>query len=298
MERAAMLDLRHTLCARALCVWLPVVFGLALMAMPVQAQSMIGGKARQADDSDLPKVAPVQGTATTLPDAAMPAPESAAQPLTTDGAVTCLLTPARVSNIASPYGGMVAEVAIKRADLVEKDQLLVQLDDRIAKSDLHLATIAMQALAEKLTRGEKLEATRMISRDEIENMRADYDTARAQVARAQLQVDMTRITAPFAGVVSEANVEKGEVLSSAPILQVIDIETLQVELVFARGSFGRLQVGQTLTIGVDLVSRTVPATITAVDPFLDASSNTFSVLAKVENADRSLPAGASCTVQP
>jgi len=37
--------------------------------------------------------------------------------------------------------------------------------------------------------------------------------------------------------------------------------------------------------------------VTAIDPFIDASSNTFTVIAEVENPGLALPAGTSCAVR-
>lgn len=224
-----------------------------------------------------------------------PSPEP---PVDAGGLVTCLLAPARIANIASPISGLVQKVGYKRADVVPMGAVLVQLDDRIAASEFDLARITMTGLGQKLDRAKQLEASRIISRDEIEQLRTDYATAQAQVARAELALDMTHITAPFAGVLSEVQVEQGEVVSNTAIMQLIDISTLKVEMSFGRAAFGTMALGQQLNVSIDLVSKTVPATITAVDPFLDASSNTFTVTAAVANPDLSLPAGANCSLAP
>lgn len=266
------------------------LFALILLALPAWAQTapqrMITPQARDSADLPLPEQMPIQvETADAGPDQS-------------GGLVTCLLAPVRVANIASPISGLVQKVAYKRADVVQAGDLLVQLDDRMAASDLELARISRKGLADRLDRAQKLEETNIISRDEIESLRTEVATANAQVARADLQLQMTRITAPFSGVIANVLVEEGEVVGAAEILQLIDISTLKVEISFGRAAFGTLKEGQRLNIVVDLVSRTVPATITGVDPFLDASSNTFSVVAKVDNADLSLPAGANCSLAP
>lgn len=265
-----------------------VTYSMILMLSCLQAQaqsapqSMISSQARVVEEP-------------LLPPSPEPTPEPSPEPA---GLITCLLAPARVANIASPITGLVETVKFKRSDTVETGAVLVQLDDRVAQSDLDLARIARQGLADKLQRAETLEKTKIISRDEIESLRTDYATAQAQVARAELLLDMTRISAPFSGVIANVLVEEGEVVGTANVMQLIDISTLRVELTFGRAAFGTMQVGANLNVAVDLVSKTVPATITSVDPFLDASSNTFSVLAAVSNADLSLPAGANCSLAP
>jgi hypothetical protein len=107
-------------------------------------------------------------------------------------------------------------------------------------------------------------------------------------------------------------VEKGELISNLPVVRLVDMSTLNAELVFTTESYGALSVGDTVQIAVDLVGETVEAKVTVVDlvgetveakvtvvdPFLDASSDTFSIIAVIDNADLSLPAGASCRQVP
>jgi hypothetical protein len=49
-------------------------------------------------------------------------------------------------------------------------------------------------------------------------------------------------------------------------------------------------------VRVDLAEAEVVAVVTAIDFFIDATSNAFTVQAEIDNADLSLPAGTSCAV--
>lgn len=62
--------------------------------------------------------------------------------------------------------------------------MLVQLEDRMAASDIELARFTCEGLADRLEPSQKLEETKIISRDEIESLRTEVATANAQVARA------------------------------------------------------------------------------------------------------------------
>jgi RND family efflux transporter MFP subunit len=212
--------------------------------------------------------------------------------------LTCLLVPARISDVGSDRGGIVVDVPVKRAEYVEAGQLLVQLDDSIANSDLELASITSDSLGERIGRAESLELGNMISGDEMQAMRTDQAIALAQAKRAQVQLDRSRVLAPFAGFITQIDVEKGELISNLPVVRLVDMSTLNAELVFTTESYGALSVGDTVQIAVDLVGETVEAKVTVVDPFLDASSDTFSIIAVIDNADLSLPAGASCRQVP
>lgn len=212
--------------------------------------------------------------------------------------LTCLLVPSRVSEIGSNRGGIVSEVTVRRSDVVEAGAVLVQLDDAIAQSDLEIAVIRRDALRGKLDRSAALIEDRLIPREEVASMETDFALAVADATRAELQLLRTQIVAPYGGVVADVRVSTGELIGADPLLTLIDMSTLHAELVFVTEAYGSFGPGDILEIAIDLTGDTVPAEIIAVDPFFDASSNTFSVLAKIDNAELALPAGASCRIAP
>lgn len=208
--------------------------------------------------------------------------------------LTCLLQPDRKSDIGSDTGGIVAALAVRRADQVAKGDVLLQLDDRIARAEMKKAEINLQNVNDRLKRAEALTAGKVISADEIGSLRAEAAMADADALRARLQVDRARITAPFSGTIAAVMTEEGQLIGIQPLLTLIDTRQLRAELVFPAEAFGAVKTGDVLTIGVDLVGRQVAGTVVSTDPYLDAASNSFSVVAVVPNADGGLPAGTGC----
>ena len=120
--------------------------------------------------------------------------------------------------------------------------------------------------------------------------------AEAEAERARLELEQTEIRAPFAGYVSEIEVAPGELTGADPLLRLIDVSVLEAEMVFVDGALGEIAEGDRVRLAVDLTGAEVAAEVTAIDPFVDSASNTFTVVAEVENADRALPSGVSCRV--
>jgi membrane fusion protein (multidrug efflux system) len=221
---------------------------------------------------------------------AQPVQAQSLQPL------TCLLVPARTSDIGSDRVGIVRAVDVSRADFVEQGAPLVRIDAEIAEADLRVARISIAALEERLGRSEGLLSRNLISRDEIGALRTDLQLALANEARAQMELSRATIRAPFAGYVSDIGVSVGELIGPDPLLRLIEVSTLRAELVYLAGAFGLISVGDRLMVQVDVTDSEVEAVVTAIDPFIDATSNAFTVLAEIDNADLSLPAGTSCAV--
>ena len=223
---------------------------------------------------------------------AMPAFADAPLPLP----LTCLLVPARTSDIGSDRVGIVRTVAVTRADFVAENAPLITIDSEIAAADLRVALISISALQERIGRSEGLLSRNLISRDEIETLRTDLELAVASETRAQMELDRATIRAPFSGYVSQIGVSVGELIGPDPLLRLIDVSTLRAELVFLAASYGQISVGDILKVRVDIANTEVEAVVTAIDPFIDSNSNAFTVLAEIANPDLALPAGTTCSV--
>jgi membrane fusion protein (multidrug efflux system) len=210
--------------------------------------------------------------------------------------LTCLLVPARTSNIGSDRVGIVRSVDVSRSDFVEFGAPLVRIASELAEADLRVSRISIMALKERLSRSEGLLSRNLISLDEIGALRLDLQLAQANEARAQMEIDRATIRAPFSGYVSYIAVSVGELIGPDPLLRLIEVSTLRAELVYLASAFGQITVGDEIMVRVDLAEAEVVAVVTAIDFFIDATSNAFTVQAEIDNADLSLPAGTSCAV--
>lgn len=208
--------------------------------------------------------------------------------------LTCLLRPNRSSDIGAETGAIVADIKVRRTSHVKKGDLLVQLDDRIAQADLAKATITSGITSEKLKRAEAVTAGRVISAEEVGSLRADAAMAAADFQRAQLQVDRAKILAPFDGTVADVMTEAGQLINAQPLLRLIDTHRLRAEVVLPAEAFGTLKVGDTMPLTVDLTEAKVAARVATIDSYIDASSNSFTVIAEIENPQDAIPAGTSC----
>lgn len=210
--------------------------------------------------------------------------------------LTCLLRPDRSSDIGAETGGIVASVAVKRSDSVARGDLLVQLDDRLARADLARATIARDITGDKLSRAEAVTAGRGISAEEVATLRADAAMAEADFRRAELMVERARILAPFDGTVAEVGTEAGQLINVQPLLRLIDTRKLRAEIVLPAEAFGQVTPGDVLPLAVELTGSHVAGRVLTIDAYIDPNSNSFSVIAEIDNATGAIPAGVSCSL--
>jgi RND family efflux transporter MFP subunit len=122
--------------------------------------------------------------------------------------------------------GYVQEIHFTDGQMVEAGQLLFTIDPRTYEADfaaarahLNAAEAARRLATDELARVEGLTAGRTITESAIDQARqakqsadAEVEAARAQLARARLDVEFTEVLSPLTGRVSDSRVDVGDLV--------------------------------------------------------------------------------------
>lgn len=237
---------------------------------------------------------------------------------------SCLVKPKHVIQLGSPVFGALAKVFVDRGDHVTEGQVVAKLDTTLEEAQLALdkfrASNTTQIESVKtdlawnereLSRRTKLagnmfskandidEAETKIAQDKIALRRAETDlhTAELEAARSEAQFRLKLIHSPVNGVVSEIKLSPGEfIYEQTPIMTLVQIDPLNVDLVVPAQRYGSVRVGMTAEVHLlPPVGLVIPAKIDAIDPVIDAASDTFRIRLVLPNPDNAFPAGVRCT---
>ncbi len=194
---------------------------------------------------------------------------------------------ARLRARLSPQtGGLVVRLPHREGARVEKGDLLLELDSRTQRAQLEVARrevetaarraedacLAADLAASELRRLEELSKAGVASDQQLDRARTEHERtdaacaaaraaveqARAGVHSAQVQVELTLLRAPFAGIVAEVSTEIGEWITPSPpgvpLPPVIDLlapESLYVSAPIDEVDSERVEVGQEVRVTVD-----------------------------------------------
>ncbi|MEJ2310219.1 MAG: efflux RND transporter periplasmic adaptor subunit [Gammaproteobacteria bacterium] len=159
------------------------------------------------------------------------------------------------AKLSPGIGGQIAKLEVRRGDMVEKDDLLVELWNmdlqaqvQLARSELRASESRAQAAclqadnaAREAQRLKSIQSRGAASEEQVENAvtqaealaadckaaEATVEVAKSRIALAEAQLEKTRLRAPFDGVVGEIQGELNEYVTPSPpgiaTIPVIDL---------------------------------------------------------------------------
>jgi RND family efflux transporter MFP subunit len=233
--------------------------------------------------------------------------ESRQQPVPLNIQATGTVRARESAMISAQVVGRIQQVLVRAGDSVRAGQTLVILDDAALRASANQAQAAIKAAqgeqavaqtdaklaASTLDRYRQLQAEKSVSPQEMDEVarradaaaakleaaRAQTEAARAQESGAHTMLGYTRLTAPFAGVVTARLADPGTLASpGAPLLQVDQAGALRLEASFDESAIAAIHKGMRVQVALDGAS-TAPlaGTVAEIDPAADPTSHSFLV---------------------
>jgi RND family efflux transporter MFP subunit len=230
-----------------------------------------------------------------------------AEQIRTGPALSGSLSPERSATIRSEMSAAVIQTYAEAGQRVGAGQALAQLDAAVLR-DQQLAARGAMTTAQsnydiaqrEMSRNAALEKAGAIAERDLERSRnalvsaqGQLATARAQLANINKQLDKASVQAPFAGVVSQRQVNAGDVVSPGTALfTVVDPGSMQLEASVPADALAQVRVGMPVEFRVNgYPNRSFTGRITRVNPTADPATRQVKIVASIPNAGNTLVGG-------
>lgn len=205
---------------------------------------------------------------------------------------------AQGTDLTVEAAGIVREIAFTPNTDVAARQLLLRLDSEVQQADLSAVRAQLELERTNLERQQELQSRGVASNVTLDQSRAGFAAAEAQVARAEAVFEQRALRAPFAGTIGLARVDIGQYISPGTIVTTLqDLETMRVDFNLPEHSLPFLEVGQRLHVRVEGDARRFDGEITGIDPRVDPSSRMVALRGRVDNPDFALTPGQFARVE-
>jgi membrane fusion protein (multidrug efflux system) len=206
---------------------------------------------------------------------------------------TATVTAVQGVEVSAEIGGRVKRIAFESGSIVNKGDVLIQLDT--ASEDAQLASAeATAALAKaSLARVKKLNKQNLTSQDALETAEAKVKETVAQANNVRALIAKKTIQAPFSGRLGLRQVNLGQILREGDaIVSLQTLDPIYVDFSVPQKELSRLEPGLEVQVAVDAApEETFIGKITAINPDVDLATRSVRVRAKVANPDEVLRAG-------
>lgn len=201
-----------------------------------------------------------------------------------------------ISNVtARNGGGQVKELYIKKGDIIKKGQLLLKLDDAIAKRNLQYVQKNLQSLKTQLSFAQTLyqkqknlwdqnigtEVQLITAKNNAEATENQIKATEEQLKIAEEQLNFSNVFADVSGVADEVNIRIGEFFSGAGQIRIVNTSDLKITAQVPENYLGKVTVGTNVKITLPDINKTINAKVTVTGKLIDANNRSFFVEAKI-----------------
>lgn len=189
--------------------------------------------------------------------------------------------------------GRIEKLLFREGQPVKKGAVLVVLDSADQRARLAAAQADLKLAESRYRRSEELVAKNFISRQALDEARANLDILRARRQQEQVALDKTLIRAPFRAVAGLRQVSPGAYVSKgSDIVRLDALGTLKLEVPVPETYLARVRIGLPITLTVDaLPGQRFSGTVHAIDPVVDPVSRNVRVRARIANPKGQLKPG-------
>lgn len=196
-------------------------------------------------------------------------------------------------------GGQVKAVFVKKGDYVKKGQMILKLDDAIARQSLiaakqSLETIKTQvALAKDLynrqnnlwKQGIGTEVQLISAKAQAETLEKQLLTGEANYRTAQEQASALNVMSDVDGVVDELNVRPGEFFTgfvgNMPQVKIVNTKTLKIVTEVPENYIARVKLGTPVELFLTDINKTYSSKISFAGKTINPNNRSFTAEAKI-----------------
>ena len=187
--------------------------------------------------------------------------------------------------LVAPRPGQVLALLAEEGQWVERGAVLARLDDTEARLAVERAEVALEVATREEDRARRMQSEGYLSSKDWDDVELRLRNARVDLDEKRFALEQTRITAPFAGRVTERAINLGETVSAGQsCFRLLDFNPVLARLYFPERELARVEVGQPAVLELDSQpGRDFPARVDLVNPVVDRANGTFKVTLEAPN---------------
>lgn len=197
------------------------------------------------------------------------------------------------ATVVARVGGVVEQIFVEEGQFVESGAPLVQLDDDRLRLEVQRAEVTLAKLQRVYERMETMRDKQLVSAEEYEQTRSEYEAQKVAHDLAKLELEHTTVRAPISGMVSKRHVKTGNMVrANDATFEITDFNPLWAVMHVPERELDKLRVDQPATLRLDaLPEKSFSGTVKLISPTVDSETGTFRVVVEIRDPSRTAKPG-------
>ncbi|MFR9564950.1 MAG: efflux RND transporter periplasmic adaptor subunit [Rikenellaceae bacterium] len=205
---------------------------------------------------------------------------------------TGVLLPDEMVDLSFETQGKVVEINFKEGTEVKKGELLARINDSKLQAQRDRLTAQLKLASDRVYRQKTLLERDAVSREALEQVETDLAMLRADIDNIDAQIELTRLHAPFDGVIGLRQISLGQFANYQTVVAQLTKNTpLKVEFAIPERYANHIGKGTNLTFSVEGELDDFDAQVYAAESAVDRDLHQFSMRALYPNRDGRLMPG-------
>lgn len=214
---------------------------------------------------------------------------------------TAVLEPKEEAFVVPRASGIIENIYVEEGDYVEKGQVLAQIEPRRYHLNLDRAKADLVGVEKELAKINKVYNQKLVSDDTYDKLSAQFESAKATLSLAELDLKEATIVAPISGYIAERNAKVGNLTESfqrARMFHIVQQKELYGIVYLPEKELSKVFKNQQATLILTAINDTkIKAYVERISPVIDATTGTFKVTLRVPNTNKQLKSGMFAEVQ-
>lgn len=180
-------------------------------------------------------------------------------------------------------GGVVKSVHVRQGQVVRKGQLILKLDDAVARQQVAAAQAEYELRKTNYERQKRVWEQNVGTEIQVITAKANADAALSNLRVAQENLDMSNVYAEISGTVNQVNVRQGEFFNPqsaanpATGIQIVNTSDLKVLVQVPENYLGKVKQGSVLNVTLPESGKKFTSRATVVGQLIDPNTRSFYV---------------------
>ena len=189
----------------------------------------------------------------------------------------------KIISIYPEFSGIVNEIFVKSGESVDKGQILATIDDGGLKQQLSQLQITYNLAKTTYERQERLWGQKIGSEIQYLESKSMFEAQSKAIEQLTKQLNKTIIKAPFAGIIDNVIVKKGEVVypGRSNLMLLINMQEMYVESKVPENYINSITKGKDVVIEAPMLNIALKSKIRLVANYINPLNRTYRIEAEI-----------------